>query len=380
MDAEISQPKPRLTSNVISTTLTQMTSTHREAFETPESTEKANSSDSFDSSDNVRSSKTTPPTKILYRYLHKDSEGDIIDKRESPYPIEFQADDSATGLSDQTVLEILTTRISKSQSDKSAGGSGKLDANTVMKIHSIYLINALREVIKYYPSLSLRAEPVTISEPYRPLVHYMTELEEYKTNHPPGHDDNCKDITNSHIDILLGFLDHTLGKQLRQERERHRQPTPVVTFEFLWLLFKPGQDVYFQDPDDNTWSGRVVAELEGGVLGPNASPKPYQIHSWNVRSLEGKVQPTRGCTQIDIFDGEKDITSLAVFPKHFHSEDAKLEARLVERGKKYWIMCRLSYKEYRGTTVTVPAARYNTSDRPPFTVRSSHRRLAYVLC
>jgi hypothetical protein len=212
-----------------------------------------------------------------------------------------------------------------------------------MKIRSIYLINALREVIKYYPSLSLPVEPVTISEPYRPLVHYMTELEEYKTNHPPGHDDNYKNITNSHIDISLGFLDHTLGKQLRLERERYQRPTPVVTFEYLWLLFKPGQDVYIHDPDKNTWTAGVVAELKGGIFGSNDSPIPYKIHNWNVMSRSAYIQPFKQCTTIEIFDGEKDIASLAVLPKNFHSEDAKLESQLVERGKKYWSMCKLAY-------------------------------------
>lgn len=176
-------------------------------------------------------------TKILYRYLVKEENGDIIEKKESPNPIVVKVDDKATGLNDQTVLEVLTTQTVIATLDRIDRRYAPI---TVLKIHSIHLINAVRQVIRYYPGLNLDGVPVTIPEPFMPLVHYMKELEDYKTNHPQGHDEDFILTTNSHIDVLLGFLDQRLGRELRLERERHLRQPPVATSEFLWLLFDQG--------------------------------------------------------------------------------------------------------------------------------------------
>jgi hypothetical protein len=291
---------------------------------------------------NIEPQESSPSAPILYRYLHKTDEGDLINKQESPNPIQFKPDDSAEGLTAETVLEILTTRISRGKSDIIDDPDIEYGTKTVMRIHSIHLINVLREVITYYPGLNLRTDTVKISEPYEPLVHYMKELEDYKTLHPEGHDERYTTTTNEHIDVLLGFLDRTLGSRLRLERELHQRPTPVATFENLWMLFKPGQDIYLSVFNGKALDPMVVGEFdseEGVVL------------CWNLGYDAGFVKPMRSETTIPWFDGEKEITSLSAYPRNFHSEDAALESRLIERGKKYWNLCEPSYQEHTGQTL-----------------------------
>ena len=158
---------------------------------------------------NIEPQESSPLAPILYCYLHKTYEGDIIDKKESPNPIQFKPNNSAEGLTAKTVLEILTTRISKGKSDIKSDGEIDYSTRTVIRIHSIHLANALREVITYYPRLNLRTDTMTISELYKPLVHYMKELEDYKTLHLEGHDERYITTTNEHINMLLEFLDRT---------------------------------------------------------------------------------------------------------------------------------------------------------------------------
>lgn len=292
--------------------------------------------------DNIESQESSPSALILFRYLHKTDEGDIITKQESPNPIQFKPDESAEGLTAETVLEILTTRISRGKSNQTEGLDIDCGTSTVMRIHSIHLINALREVITYYPSLKLRVDTVTIPEPYEPLVHYMKELLGYKIIHPEHHDERYTTITNEHIDVLLGFLDRTLGSRLRSEHELHQRPTPMATYENLWMLFKPGQDIYVSTQNGKFLDPMVLAEFQGGVAS-----------SWNLKCESGFVRPIRSGTEIPWFDGEKEITSLSAYPKHFHPENDALEARFIERGKKYWSLCEPSYQEHTGQTLHV---------------------------
>ncbi|ERF71540.1 hypothetical protein EPUS_00529 [Endocarpon pusillum Z07020] len=115
---------------------------------------------------------------------------------------------------------------------------------TELKIRSSELLNALHSVVKYYPGQTLMGDVATFQEPFRLLVHYREELEAYKQQHPPEHNDEYRQTCNEHIDILLGFLKRHFGKSLEEEERRQHQDPPVCTFEWAWLLLKPGDTIY----------------------------------------------------------------------------------------------------------------------------------------
>jgi hypothetical protein len=55
--------------------------------------------------------------------------------------------------------------------------------------------------------------------------------------------------------------------------------------------------------------------------------------------------------EISVFDNERDITSLKVFPAHFidDNDNGKLEERLVERGKRFFTYCKApAFLQYTG--------------------------------
>jgi hypothetical protein len=292
---------------------------------------------------------TNQASKILYRYLVKDDNGDIVEKEESPNPIKVRMDDKAEGLTDQIVLEVITTReVSKSLSSIFR----KRPPYTVVKIHSQHLINALRQVIRYYPGVNLSGVPVTIQDPFMPLVHYTKELEEYKTNHPPGHDEDLISTTNSHIDILLGFLDQRLGQELQMERERHLRQPPVATFEYLWFLFRPGDQVFDRDPDPDTSGYRD--EYEPYVLSMIIPPKieitNYEFLLWRIddSGVGSCLGPCEELREIDEFEGEKEISSLAVCPRAFLPNQLQVEEKFIARGRKVVSLFEPAYMEYTG--------------------------------
>jgi hypothetical protein len=286
--------------------------------------------------------------KILYRYLVKDDSGDIIDKKESVDPIIVKVDDKATGLTEQTVLEVLTTQKVTTTLDRV---ERRDPPHTVLKIHSVHLINAIRQVIRYYPGLNLSGVPVTIAEPFMPLVHYMKELEDYKTNHPPCHDEDITLITNSHIDILLGFLDQRLGQELRLERERHLRQPPVATYEFLWLLFRPGDETFVRFSDKKDDDGTERHPYRIAVMrdrGENFN-RNYFFLIWRIDIRVTSLGPYYEIRDIRPFEGEKEILSLDLCPLDFLPNYSQAKEKLINRGMKFVSLFEPSYMEHAGT-------------------------------
>ena len=241
---------------------------------------------------------------------------------------------------------------------------------TVVKIHSTHLVNALRQVIRYYPQLNLASVPVTISEPFQPLVQYMKELEEYKSNHPKVHDDDFVSITNSHIDILLGFLDQRLGQNLRLESERHQRLPPVATFEYLWLLFRPGDQVFARTTDDEEgYQPYVFAMIHPG----RNSNGSYNVLVWNIDIGRNGLLPFEGQRRLQPFEGEKDISSLGVCPSKFFPNRSRVEEQCISRGMKVVRLFEPSYMEYVGTTKEPPSIEVNLQSIQAWNGANIHR-------
>ena len=50
------------------------------------------------------------------------------------------------------------------------------------------------------------------------------------------------------------------------------------------------------------------------------------------------------------FEGEKEISSLSIYPKEFHN-NPNYEQELKKRGQRYWGFCVPSYRHYEGPTI-----------------------------
>lgn len=131
--------------------------------------------------------------------------------------------------------------------------------NTLMMIRSAHLANALTAVVSYFPGISFTGDEVKIEAPYTVLVHHRAALEQYKTCQPEAHDQEYASTTAKHIDILLEFLEQTYGQQIREEEERHKRKTPTATFDWLWLLLRPGQVIYTLF--DSTWTPFAISRV-----------------------------------------------------------------------------------------------------------------------
>ncbi|KAF4629255.1 hypothetical protein G7Y89_g8889 [Cudoniella acicularis] len=184
-------------------------------------------------------------------------------------------------------------------------------------IHSELIIKALRAIVDYYPGQSLLGNTVSIKEPFSILVHFRKKLQEYK--------ESCDDAkTYHHIGVLQKYLEGNLGDKILEEDQRYTKPTPVATFEMLRMLFKPGIDVYAQIDDQlMMW----YFDFDGRMAGR----RPHEV----------TIAP---------FEGEREITSLKVFPAKFLDSNTELSPRkrLEDRGEKFYSILMGKQIDYKG--------------------------------
>lgn len=261
-----------------------------------------------------------------------------------------------------------------------------------MLIHSPHLIAALNAVIGTYPDVDLLSSPISLSAPYQALIHNRAALFAYRTSQPRSHSPSYAATTAHHIDTLLSYLDTIYGARIREEESRHDQSPPnkpVATFDWLWLLYKPGEVVYKQVND--VWNAFVIERVlmpngleqqftgggaGGGYCGPGAfpnslppgfrggngrsrtpppQPQNYTIEVWSVWYSEGRMRRRFQRLSIKAFSGERTIDSLKVVPAAFFPEDweaqggqsmAQLQIRM---GRLYWdLVQRPTYQDYDG--------------------------------
>lgn len=237
-----------------------------------------------------------------------------------------------------------------------------IPSHTHMAIHSKELLNVLRDIISYYPGFSLLTGELRVSEPYQDLYLYREELRAYKIKHPQWHDEAYRVECNRHLDVLFEFLNNRYGKAVQDEKNRWARKVPVCTFEYLWLLYKPGEVCYLDDFEGiNPYITQKL--LQGGRVGRTAYT--YKIEMWNIDYDGYEVGGCSHTASIAPFEGEKEIDSLKYYPARFHKDtEAAIDAhngrnfqqRLVSRGKTFWDLAKEGpcYRQYSGQTATSP--------------------------
>lgn len=242
-----------------------------------------------------------------------------------------------------------------------------LIGSTVIEIKSRPIIHALQTVIGYYPDLSLTGDTVRIYEPYAPLYHYRQELLEYhdqlvsQTKQP-----DCQEDQNLPRDIrvLLDLFEELWGQRVRDELKRHERTKPTCTYDMLWMLYKPGSDVYRDFHENNVYDAFVfrslVVDFDSGVA------TQYNIRYWCMEGSVAFVGPSLPFSEeVQPFAGEKEIADLAILPYKFMTVEKNgitHETRfqqLVKRGKMYFhLMKGVQYMSFDGTSAKWPPKAY----------------------
>lgn len=234
--------------------------------------------------------------------------------------------------------------------------------DTHMLIHSEYLVNALRATVTYYPYVDLHEDSVKIEAPYYILVHHRDALAKYKFHQPASHSSEYARMTAEHIDVLLNFVEQTLGDSIRKEEERYSRNTPVATFDNYWMALRPGEVIYAKQND--FWQPLVVSNLaqEDSL---DRHRRQWIVVCWLMESHFGRIMRRMAQFKVPSWSGEQVIQSLPVMPARFFPDGPKeMLEKQVKLGKLYWeLLQRPTYMEYDGQLV------HNATARPVSAVR-----------
>ena len=256
------------------------------------------------------------------------------------------------------------------------------EVGTYMTIRSKFVLDILRDVVRYHPSLTPRTVEMVLQEPFCMLLHHDEELARRRdklkqaASESASPERNPSSISHEHIAYLMEFTHRRYADAMSRETARHRETRAMCTYDWVWLLFRPGSIVYSWD--HNTLKAHIVEEHDrgegaktGGKISPKVlsdaddeerlpRPERLKVLVWTVEFDGERLGRRRRTVYIPAFDGEKSILSLPIFPKEFLKYDTRVhptlstEDFLTQRGKLFVEMARRSYREYHGETVTVP--------------------------
>jgi len=282
-------------------------------------------------------------------------------------PIKFEITNGAEELpaleeiKEMTVHRYRDTEHFEAESAKKALVIGPHDycTSTTLKIHSTYVLNVLRSVVEY--AVGAQDEEQfglgvgVYQHPYQELYHHISDLLDYRTGISSlrhKHSDSYNQKCDEHIDLLLEYLSSPPNISISECKARWESEIPVVTFATYWLLLKPGTDVYVREADGSL-NAYIVDSVKGGVSetdGKKINSK-YRVKVWNLAFGGKTISPCTRMVEVDIFDKEREITSLRIFPTRFldETDGAKQRKALVDRGKRYFEYSKQpSFLQYSG--------------------------------
>ncbi|KAK0614011.1 P-loop containing nucleoside triphosphate hydrolase protein [Immersiella caudata] len=203
--------------------------------------------------------------------------------------------------------------------------------NVTLAINSRHILETLARVVKYYPPLDLRFEqPIELKSPFELLYHHRKELS----------DEAAKSVDDAsvHLNLLLAYLEQQPWAQAEKLIEGG---TPVITFDLLGYIFKPGELLYsrMDDEDRLYWLTRANSESERFTL--SGTSRNYLQLACAFHCHDGETIG-KTTTQLKIWEdrefsgnGPKSIRDLSIFPLKFHPNPEYLKFQLRERGQKY---------------------------------------------
>ncbi|KAF1363367.1 P-loop containing nucleoside triphosphate hydrolase protein [Lizonia empirigonia] len=253
------------------------------------------------------------------------------------------------------------TEITKCESSSQKPPTVEYRGRGYVRIYSRAILNALQSVVNYYPGQDLVSQPTDIHWPYAIIIHHWTQLKTFHSNFidsEPGINANECSVTdtNHHLKLLLDFVDKEMGEQVRTERERWKRDPPVASFDMLWLLLKPGIDIYEHLDNFDCKEAFVMSKVDFSPL--DGSWESYSVTEWRFDNDSTSLRPVLRSKKIDRFHGERPIHELSIFPCEYHTTHITRRQELIERGRLFTSLQQKRCMYFDGLTIVPPQQAY----------------------
>ncbi|KAJ4287702.1 hypothetical protein N0V90_012405 [Kalmusia sp. IMI 367209] len=237
-----------------------------------------------------------------------------------------------------------------------------------LQIESDHLFNALKALLSFCSPADLdkdegfdlyrhKIKPRSFRHfvfPFKDLYWHIQELESYSSNMKgprSNHSNEYNATCDRHIEVLLQYLQQQSTINFPHVRKNWSKSIPTTNFKTLWILFKPGSEVYVRERGQ--LNAYIIERVEGISRSYEDQPQPYKIVMWNIDFDGERLGRSVKEIQIPVFDDDREIASLPVFPVRFYqdnSEGKPLQEKLIERGKTFvQAVTRPTYRDFTGT-------------------------------
>lgn len=306
-------------------------------------------------------------TVKYYRQTVYDSDPEFETSSEYDEPVEFEMETLHAKLPALEEIQQVTASRYASPHRKKGGRDGKKTrlrpndriGKTKLKINSLFLLNVIRSVVTYSAGSSEKGEEGlndgVFHYPYQDLYLHLDAMKDYTTQTTglrTRHSSTFNKNYDEHLNLLQEYLERQPGVMLKESRAKWAKPRPATSFASIWLLLKPGTDVYVREPDGSL-NAYVVDKVEGGVGARNGrkTSASYVIAVWRFVLGVRTIRPWLRDIEISPFDNDREILSLPVFPVRFQDDydGGATKARLIQRGRKYFAYSkRPNFLQYTG--------------------------------
>lgn len=215
-----------------------------------------------------------------------------------------------------------------------------------IRILSPAVNEALRCVVDYYPELDLSGEVIEIYAPYAVFFFFEKQLTEYrqrleeKSSEYESSPTCANKFAAKHIAIAQEFVNNKYQSAVEAERERHSRG--YATYDMLWLLYKPGSDIFFDIHLVDEHEPYVMMRVDFVLV--DGTTDKFGITAWNMDANSTWVGPSQISSHVTRFAGEKEIVSLQAYPceylrftKDITEQDVSdIKRHFIERGKKWF--------------------------------------------
>jgi hypothetical protein len=230
---------------------------------------------------------------------------------------------------------------------------------TTLQINSQALKDIIRDIIDSYPGESFHSSNISIDFPAHCLYHYRNELKAALANQ------ELKTEGAAHLPILLEFIDEHFTSEIKEGGNLLEQG--LVTYEHLWTIFKPGQQVY------STRGGQSCAftlQSYQYVCGQN----PGLQLAVEYVDFDGDGFGKRySQLLVPKFPGAKPIANLNALPLAVHPDVGGITKMLIARGRAWESLAGQNFRHYKGVAMDARCGRYNIDGRIMIDTATHHR-------
>jgi hypothetical protein len=132
--------------------------------------------------------------------------------------------------------------------------------------------------------------------------------------------------------LLMSFIDHNIKTQMAHVNGESCQK---IAFLDLWYIFKPGNEVISSARDQLYRVNRVIGALHNPSYPDHddgfwAQPSVFQVECLHM-DYNGKIfGPVTEIFDIEKYRGERDITSLRIYPVRYSKDPAQVRQVLLD--------------------------------------------------